>query len=72
MYEFVWKLLVWPAAILCGGVTGLDATLWSGDDGVTDRVMGGIVLGFLAAALWLMISTTIRALATRRAGRRGA
>lgn len=65
MYEFVWKLLVWPVAVFSGGVAGLDAIFWIGDDNITDKAMGCIVCGFLAAALWLMISTSFRALAKR-------
>ena len=63
MYEFIWKLLVWPIAVLSGGMAGLDATFWIGDDGIIDRIMGGIVCGFFVAALWLMISSTMRHLA---------
>jgi hypothetical protein len=63
MYKYVWKLLGWPVAVVSGGMAGFDATLWIGDVGEADRLVGALVCGFLAAAMWLLISTTLRAIA---------
>jgi hypothetical protein len=65
MYEFIWKLLLWPAAVLSGGMAGLSAVFWVGDKGTTDRIIDGIVCGLLAAVFWLMIISAIRRLAER-------
>jgi hypothetical protein len=65
MYEFVWKVLTWPVAALASAIVITEATSWIGDDGLTDRIMGAIVCGFLAGAVWLMLSSTLRYLAEK-------
>jgi hypothetical protein len=63
MYEYLWKLLVWPVALLSGGMVVFDATLWIGEIGRADRLVGAGVCGVLAGGMWLLVSSTLRAIA---------
>ena len=63
MYEYLWKLLVWPVALLSGGMVVFDATLWIGEIGRADRLVAAGVCGVLTAGMWLLVSSTLRAIA---------
>ena len=64
MYEYVWKMLVWPSTTLVSSLTGFDAYHWLSDD-PPDRLLTGIVCGFVAGVVWLMLISTMRIMAER-------
>jgi hypothetical protein len=64
MYEYFWKFLAWPFSTIIGGLTAFDAFRWLNDD-PPDRIMTGIVCGFVAGVIWLMLILTVRRVAER-------